>query len=73
MPIYEYRCSSCEHIKEIFQSIKDDEDREVVCDVCNKKMKKIISVSNFILKGTGWYKTDYKSSQDKGKKDEDKK
>ncbi len=32
------------------------------CPDCGGKMKKIISNTTFVLKGTGWYATDYGSS-----------
>jgi len=57
MPIYEYRCSDCEQIFEEWQ--KGFEDKEVVCPVCGHKAKRIISHTAFVLKGTGWYVTDY--------------
>jgi predicted nucleic acid-binding Zn ribbon protein len=31
------------------------------CELCNGKMKKLISQSTFHLKGSGWYVTDYAS------------
>ena len=40
------------------------------CPDCSGKMKKMISNTSFVLKGTGWYATDYAS--DKSKKDKEK-
>ena len=57
MPIYEYRCSDCEQIFEEWQ--KGFEDKDVACPVCGHKAKRIISNTAFVLKGTGWYVTDY--------------
>jgi predicted nucleic acid-binding Zn ribbon protein len=31
------------------------------CPECGGEMKKLISNTSFVLKGTGWYKTDYAS------------
>jgi predicted nucleic acid-binding Zn ribbon protein len=31
------------------------------CPECGGKMKKMISNTSFVLKGTGWYATDYAS------------
>lgn len=57
MPIYEYECLSCKTRHEIIQKHSD---RPItVCPKCGKKMKKLISNTSFVLKGTGWYKTDY--------------
>jgi putative FmdB family regulatory protein len=57
MPIYEYRCCDCEQIFEEWQ--KGFEDKDVPCPVCGHKAKRIISNTAFVLKGTGWYVTDY--------------
>ncbi len=61
MPIYEYECPNCGRF-EVFQKITDDKLKE--CPKCKEKGKsvhvdKIISESSFVLKGTGWYETDY--------------
>lgn len=57
MPIYEYRCDDCENVFEEWQ--KDFEDRDVPCPKCNGKSHRLISNTAFILKGSGWYVTDY--------------
>jgi putative FmdB family regulatory protein len=59
MPLYEYECTKCNHQTEIFQSITDKPITK--CELCNGKMKKLISQSSFHLKGSGWYVTDYAS------------
>ena len=64
MPIYEYRCSECGEQIEVLQKMADEPPK---CKSCNCPMKKLISGTSFILKGTGWYQTDYKN---KGKKKE---
>lgn len=68
MPIYEYRCESCGHEMEALQKISDDPLTE--CPSCGQPaLKKLISAGGFILKGTGWYQTDFKGN---GKKATDK-
>ncbi len=57
MPIYEYKCMVCGHRFERLQSITDEPVR--VCPKCGGSVKKLISNTSFILKGTGWYVTDY--------------
>lgn len=59
MPVYEYGCTKCGHQTEVFQKISDPPLSK--CELCNGKMKKLISQSTFHLKGTGWYVTDYAS------------
>lgn len=61
MPIYEYKCFNCGFITEKLQKINDITNEN--CQTCNFTMKKIISPSNFKLKGTGWYKTDFKNTK----------
>jgi putative FmdB family regulatory protein len=69
MPIYEYRCDSCNEIFEIFHKI--DEDCKVACPKCLGPAKKMISATNFILKGSGFYVNDYPSKyRREGKKAE---
>jgi putative FmdB family regulatory protein len=57
MPIYEYSCEDCQHLFEEWQ--KDFTDRGMTCPVCGGQAKRMISNTAFILKGSGWYVTDY--------------
>ena len=57
MPIYEYRCAECNQVFEEWQ--KGFEEQEVPCPVCSTPSRRIISNTSFILKGSGWYVTDY--------------
>ncbi|MDY6843971.1 MAG: zinc ribbon domain-containing protein [Thermodesulfobacteriota bacterium] len=57
MPIYEYRCESCGAEFEVMQKISDDPVAK--CIRCLGKVNRLISKSNFQLKGSGWYVTDY--------------
>ena len=71
MPIYEYQCDSCSRRKEILQRL--NEKKRPRCDECGRSMKRVISPSAFILKGSGWYVTDYPSeSRKKGMESEKK-
>jgi putative FmdB family regulatory protein len=56
MPIYEYKCDKC-GIVEVMQRIT--EDRLEKCPNCNGNVERIISHTSFVLKGSGWYATDY--------------
>ncbi len=59
MPIYEYRCQSCDHDLEVMQKLSDPELSD--CPACGKpELKKLISAVGFRLKGSGWYETDFK-------------
>jgi putative FmdB family regulatory protein len=58
MPIYEYVCNSCGHEFEEWQKITDAPVRK--CPACGKrKVERLVSLSAFHLKGSGWYVTDY--------------
>jgi len=57
MAIYEYECLSCGAHFEVWQKITDEP--LTTCEKCGGRLQKLISKSGFILKGTGWYVTDY--------------
>lgn len=57
MPIYEYRCAKCGNEFELWQKITDPPSQP--CELCGGEASRLISPSTFILKGTGWYVTDY--------------
>jgi putative FmdB family regulatory protein len=59
MPIYEYQCDSCGSERELI--LKPGEVARPTCAVCRKRMRRVISKTAFILKGSGWYVTDYPS------------
>ena len=53
---YEYKCNNCFHKWEAEQSIKDDPIK--ICPQCQtESAERLISTGNFILHGSGWYKT----------------
>ena len=59
MPIYEYQCDSCGTQRELI--LKHGEVARPTCAACRKRMRRVISKTAFILKGSGWYVTDYPS------------
>jgi putative FmdB family regulatory protein len=64
MPIYEYRCQSCEHKMEALQKMSDEP--LINCpNCCQDELKKQISAAGFRLSGSGWYETDFKSGKKK--------
>lgn len=69
MPIYEYKCDKCRKHHEIMQKIT--EKPLTVCPSCGGSMKKLISSTSFVLKGSGWYVTDYGDKNRKSSKKED--
>ena len=65
MPIYEYECPSCGKF-EVMQKITAEP--LTTCETCGKPVHKLISATNFALKGTGWYATDYAKKDNGGGK-----
>jgi putative FmdB family regulatory protein len=60
MPIYTYRCDSCGVQFERHQSFQDEPLK--TCPECRKKsLKKVITPTRIIFKGSGFYATDHKS------------
>ncbi len=58
MPLYEYQCPLCQKVHEVMQKFSDAPME--TCPDCKGPVTKLISMSSFALKGTGWYTTDYK-------------
>ena len=57
MPIYEYICEKCNRKIETLQKVNDPPPE------CHGEMVRLISKGSFILKGKGWYATDYKDKK----------
>jgi putative FmdB family regulatory protein len=61
MPVYTYRCDSCGIQFERHQSFQDAPLK--TCPECRKKsLKKIITPTRIIFKGSGFYATDHRSA-----------
>lgn len=67
MPLYEYKCKKCENTFEALRKI--DAEPLTECMFCQGEVEKLISVSSFQFKGSGWYITDYKNRSVSGEKD----
>jgi len=61
MPTYDYKCKSCGHRFEVFQSMKEAPKRK--CPECGKNsLERLIGTGGAIIfKGSGFYQTDYRS------------
>jgi putative FmdB family regulatory protein len=70
VPTYEYQCEKCQRIFEVRQRIT--EPALTTCEVCGGRVKRLLSPAPFILKGEGWYVTDYPSEARKKAKDAEK-
>lgn len=58
MPIYEYRCDTCGNVFEEWHRHADDI-TEQACPECRETAHRLISSTTFVLKGGGWYVTEY--------------
>lgn len=70
MPTYDYECSQCGHGYEKFQTITAKPEKK--CPACGGPVKRLIGTgAALIFKGSGFYATDYRSSEykDRAKKD----
>jgi putative FmdB family regulatory protein len=58
MPLYEYRCKDCEDRFEYIQPMSAGAKRK--CEACGGRLEKLVSKAGFVLKGAGWYETDFR-------------
>jgi putative FmdB family regulatory protein len=63
MPTYEYECPRCPRVFEVKQRIT--EPALETCERCGGPIHRLLSAAPFILKGEGWYVTDYPSESRK--------
>ena len=73
MPTYEYKCSHCDHLMEVFQSITASPKKK--CPECGKmKLQRLLGTgAGLIFKGSGFYETDYRSDSYKKSAESEKK
>ena len=57
MPLYEYKCDSCGSVFEVREKFSDEP--LAVHESCGGRVERLISLSAFVFKGTGFYATDY--------------
>ena len=60
MPTYEYACKSCGERLEVVQSFTDDP--LTTCPRCEGALRKVFGSIGITFKGSGFYKTDNRSS-----------
>ena len=60
MPTYEYACTKCSEHLEVVQSFTDD--ALTTCPHCGGPLRKVFGSIGIVLKGSGFYKTDSRSS-----------
>ena len=60
MPTYQYACTDCDHAFEQVQSFT--EDSLTTCPQCEGRLRKIFNAVGVVFKGSGFYRTDSRSS-----------
>jgi putative FmdB family regulatory protein len=60
VPTYQYACNDCGEQLEVVQKFSDD--ALTVCPACEGKLRKVFSAAAIVFKGSGFYKTDSRSS-----------
>jgi putative FmdB family regulatory protein len=58
MPIYDYRCTACDHLSEVIHGINDPGPR--FCESCGAEgtMRKGFATPAVLFKGSGWARKD---------------
>ena len=63
MPIYEYRCSTCQFQDDLM--LKVSAASTLQCPSCQRNtFEKLVSAPSFKLSGSGWYETDFKNKKE---------
>ncbi|MDX6315641.1 MAG: hypothetical protein QOF44_5105 [Streptomyces sp.] len=60
MPTYQYQCTACGEGLEVVQKFTDDALTE--CPACDGRLRKVFSAVGVVFKGSGFYRTDSRSS-----------
>ena len=60
MPTYEYACAECGERLEAVQKFSDDPLTE--CPACQGRLRKVFSPVGIVFKGSGFYRTDSRTS-----------
>ncbi len=63
MPTYQYACTACGEQHEAVQAFSDAPLTE--CPACSGTLRKVFSAVGVVFKGSGFYKTDSRSSAGK--------
>ncbi len=59
MPVYEYRCTQCNHLFEAFHHVGGSPGP---CPVCGGPARRVFTSVGLIFKGSGFHTTDYRKS-----------
>ena len=65
MPTYKYRCKECGHEFEVRQRMSDKSLTE--CPVCGGTVRRVVGSVGIVFKGSGFYVTDNRNANGKGR------
>ncbi|MEH0841697.1 FmdB family zinc ribbon protein [Micromonospora sp. CPCC 205711] len=65
VPTYQYACTACGHQLEAVQSFSDEPLTE--CPACEGRLRKVFNSVGVVFKGSGFYRTDSRSSGSESK------
>jgi len=65
VPTYQYACTACGHQLEAVQSFADEPLTE--CPACEGRLRKLFSSVGVVFKGSGFYRTDSRSTPSESK------
>jgi putative FmdB family regulatory protein len=69
MPTYSYVCNKCEHSFDLWQEFAAE--AETVCPECGGELRKVFGQLGVSFKGTGFYRTDSRSTESSKPKSSD--
>jgi putative FmdB family regulatory protein len=69
MPTYSYACKKCEHRFDLWQEFAAAD--ETVCPECGGELRKVFGQLGVSFKGTGFYRTDSRSTESSKPKSSD--
>jgi putative FmdB family regulatory protein len=64
VPTYQYACTACGEGLEVVQRFSDD--ALTTCPSCEGQLRKVFSAVGIVFKGSGFYRTDNRSSSASG-------
>jgi len=67
LPTYQYQCTACGEAFEIHQSFSDD--ALTKCPECSGQLRKLFNAVGVVFKGSGFYRTDSRSSSSSSSSD----
>jgi putative FmdB family regulatory protein len=62
VPTYDYQCRSCGIVTEVIHAMTKD--GPTICERCGGELRRVLYPARIIFKGSGFYRTDSRASDD---------